>query len=142
MNGGVQTDCEVPRVSFNGVVDSSRCSIGFGKETVIKNIIWTATLREEGEIPKRRRLEEDERISLRLEQNTHTPPVPESCICENPVMSLSPEANPPCFSSGSLTSATAFAIPGGVSKKELGNDSRHTEWQGRSREYMTYIHSK
>lgn len=40
-----------------------------------------------------------------------TPPVPESCIWENPVISLLSEAKPPCFSSGLLTSATAFAIP-------------------------------
>lgn len=32
-------------------------------------------------------------------------------MCENPVMSLLSEAKPPCFSSGLLTSATAFAIP-------------------------------
>ncbi len=39
------------------------------------------------------------------------PPVPLSCIRENLVISLSSDANAPCFSSGFLTSAIAFAIP-------------------------------
>jgi hypothetical protein len=42
---------------------------------------------------------------------TLTPPVPESCMWENPVISLLSDAKPPCFSSGLFTSADAFAIP-------------------------------
>jgi hypothetical protein len=50
-------------------------------------------------------------IMSNLQLARFTPPVPESCMWEKPVISLLSDANPPCFSFGLLTSATAFAMP-------------------------------
>lgn len=52
---GIEADSEIPRVSLNCAIYSSRCSFGLGEEAIVDNVSSTSSLWEDGEVSQGRR---------------------------------------------------------------------------------------